>query len=69
MRERVKAILDRELARIDNRSETRGLELDDFRTLDLLIKAVKAFSTDTLAPEQTPNTLSAEDLLKGLSSE
>lgn len=69
MRERVKAILDRELARIDNRSETRGLELDDFRILDLLIKAVKAFSTDTLTPEQTPDALSAEELLKGIGSE
>lgn len=66
MREKVKAILERELARINHHSETRGLELDDFRTLDLLIKACKSFEADKPDPAKTPEALSTEELLKDI---
>ena len=69
MRDQVKKILERELARIDNRSETRGLELDDFRTLDLLIKACKSFSADSAVdPDVQPTDLSPDELLTGIDS-
>jgi hypothetical protein len=50
MREAVQAILEREIARLDATSRGEGLDLDDCRRLDLLIKAYKSFA----APENSP---------------
>jgi hypothetical protein len=46
MRDRIQKILDRECERLEALSNATGLDLDEFRKLDLLIKAVKSLRTD-----------------------
>jgi hypothetical protein len=69
MKDQVKVILERELLRLNSRSETEGLGLNDFKALDLLIKACKTFTSDESNPAETPEVLSDEELLKGLPGE
>lgn len=48
MKTKVREILERELRKLDELSVTTGLDLNDFKRLDLLIKAYQTF-----APEHT----------------
>jgi len=70
MNEEIHSILKRELGRLDTLSQGQGLALDDFRTLDLLIKAYKTLireiPSDKPAPQDDPSTSSTEELLKDL---
>lgn len=65
MRDRVQSILDRELSALNAKSESEGLELDDFRKLDLLIKAYRSFAADADIPA-IPASLPTDDLLSDL---
>lgn len=68
MRERVQAILDRELERLNQRSAEEGLDLDDVRKLDLLIKAYRTFADDGDKHDRpdSPASLPTHDLLSDL---
>ena len=71
MREQVKQILERELERLDTLSQKAGLTLDDFRILDLLIKATKTYAapSDEEKAAATPAKLPIENLLEGVADE
>lgn len=47
MRKIVHDILERELRKLDELSKTTGLDLNDFKRLDLLIKAHQTFAADS----------------------
>lgn len=67
MRDRVQAILEREIERINDISQRAGLELDDVRKLDLLIKAYKTFATEPPGQhDATPASIPTDDLLDAL---
>lgn len=67
MKDVVESILTHEIALLKALSDKHGLELDDLRKLDLIIKAYKTFAGK---PEDqtssTPQQASIEDLLDGL---
>jgi hypothetical protein len=70
MRDVIQSILANEVGRLKSLSDKTGLELDDVRKLDLLIKAHRAFqgdssNRDTDAPE-SPASESVSELLDGL---
>jgi hypothetical protein len=44
MKNKVQEILQRELSKLDTLSQTTGLDLNDFKRLDLLIKAYQTFA-------------------------
>lgn len=71
MREQVKQILERELERLDTLSQKAGLTLDDFRILDLLIKATKTYAapSEEETVKATPEKLPIDSLLEGLTDE
>lgn len=69
MRKKVKDILERELQRLDALSQESGLDLDEFRKLDLIIKAFKTFTQKNDPPSTLSNSVvssSSEDLIKKL---
>ena len=68
MKDKVHEILQRELAKLDAQSKESVLELDDFRRLDLLIKAYRSFADSKSAPanEPTPEQQPIDELLQGL---
>lgn len=72
MKEKIAALLERELDKLDKQSkiETEGLDINSVRRLDLLIKAYHNFIGPPPAPQETtpdaPETQSTEDLLKQL---
>jgi hypothetical protein len=72
MREAVQAILEREIARLDATSKDAGLDLDDCRRLDLLIKAYKSFAAPDPTPsagadsKPAPASMPTDDLLSAL---
>lgn len=70
MKEKIRAILEKELDRISKRSEAGGLDLDAFRELDLLIKSYKTLLQELPdAPkdkEDTVEGLSEDELLEGV---
>lgn len=68
MKDLTRQILKRELTSLDAKSKDVGLELDDMRKLDLIIKAYRSWAApdpDTPPTGQGPAP-STEDLLKGL---
>lgn len=71
MHKRVQDILERELNRLDLQSQKSGLELDDFRRLDLLIKAHRSFQApaDPKSDPASPENQSTEELLKSLEAD
>lgn len=70
MRDTIQSILAKEVERLKQLSDASGLELDDVRKLDLLIKAHKSFqgespNQDTDKPDNPANQ-SVNDLLSDL---
>ena len=71
MQKQVAAILQRELQRLDELSQDKGLDLSGFKALELLIKAHQTFagkpSTEVEdKAKATAVSQSTEDLLKAL---
>jgi hypothetical protein len=75
MKEQVLTILNRELGRLDDLSQQTGLALDDFRRLDLLIKAHKTLLRelpsieDPASQDHDPALIPTSELLKDLDAE
>lgn len=53
MKKRVQAILDRELARLDQLSQAASFDLDQFRQLELLLRACRTLH-ESLPDDATP---------------
>lgn len=72
MRDVIQSILATEVGRLKSLSDSVGLELDDVRKLDLLIKAHRAFQGDSSNRDteelESPATVSVSELLDGLES-
>jgi hypothetical protein len=71
MKEKIAALLERELEKLDRLSKSTpdGLELNDVRRIDLLIKAYSSYSaaeTPKESPPEAPENQSTDDLLKAL---
>jgi hypothetical protein len=70
MRDTIQSILATEVERLKRLSDAAGLELDDVRKLDLLIKAHKSFQGESSTREPTeadaPAEKSVDELLEGL---
>lgn len=68
---RVNEILEREIERLDKQSKTHGLDLNDCKRLDLLIKAHKSFigrGDDKSKEPEGAEAASTAELLAGLKS-
>ncbi len=71
MKEKIAALLERELEKLDRLSKSTpdGLELNDVRRIDLLIKAYSSYSaadTPKELPPEAPENQTTDDLLKAL---
>ena len=71
MKEKIAALLERELEKLDrlSKSTPAGLELNSVRQLDLLIKCYASYSSPIKpqeSPPDSPEKQSTEDLLKSL---
>ncbi len=74
MKEKIAALLERELEKLDrlSKNETEGLDLQNVRRLDLLIKCYASYSAPTPpkdTPPDSPEKQSTADLLKAISEQ
>lgn len=73
MKEKVREILERELKRLDELSQSQGFDLAGFKALDLWIKCHASFvgppkSDDEKKDPASPEASPTEALLEGLNS-
>lgn len=67
MKSTVSRILKRELRSLDDKSKEEGLGLNDFKRLDLLIKAWKSFAAESGDEEkEAAEEIATAELLKGI---